>query len=177
MKRALLLATIMMGTIVLEAYAQCNKTHYFCTGQLTKEQQQEYWNLNNQSKSAAIAKGEKYNLSFVAYKGYDYRLSVCTDITEGAGEKVQFTLFQDAIVRVKDEFGNTNIKKQKEAIFKNADEGNQPYVQFATDKTRKFYLEVSVPSSGESKNRKLNQADKCCLGVLLEHRKTPKLGF
>ena len=177
MKRALLLATVLLGGIIVEAYSQCSRTHYFCTSQLSKEEQQEYWNLNNQSKSAAVAKGEDYNLSFIAYKGYDYRLSVCTDAVEGTGEKVQFTLSQDAIVRVKDENGNTNIRKQKEAIFDNSKEGNESFVKFATDKTRKFYLTVKVPAAAESQNKKLGIEEKVCLGVLLEHRKSPNLGF
>lgn len=177
MKKAALLAVIFMSGIVLEAFAQCSKTHYFCTSTLSKEEQGEYWDLNNQSKSAAVVKGEEYNLSFIAYKGYDYRLTVCTDAVEGTGETVSFVLAQDAIVRVKDEFGNTNIKKKKEDIYNNADDGNSSFVKFATDKTRKFYLTVQVPVDGESKNKKLGQQERVCLGVLLEHKKTPNLGF
>lgn len=176
MKRGLYLGALLVGFIIFQAYSQCKKTHYFCTSQLSKEEQSEYWNLNNQSKSATFAKGKVYELSFVAYKGYDYRLTVCTDIVEGS-EKVSFEMFQDAIVRVKDEYGNTNIKKQKESIYKNADDNMKPSIKFTTDKTKKFYLSVNVPATGESKDRKLGQSDLVCVGVLLEHKKAADLGF
>ena len=115
-------------------------------------------------------------MSFIAYAGFDYRISVCTDI-EG-GDKVRFELFHDAIVRVKDEYGNTNIKRQKESLYKNADDNLSPMVEFTVDQTKKFYLDVEVPSSGESKNKKLaKSSDNVCVGVLLEHRKVAKTGF
>jgi hypothetical protein len=50
---------------------------------LTKEEQAEFWNLNNQSQSAMFAKGQVYEMSFIAYKGFDYRMTVCTDIVGG----------------------------------------------------------------------------------------------
>lgn len=177
MKRAILFGTLFVGFVAFQAYSQCKKTHYFCTSQFTKEQQAEYWDLNNQSKSATFAKGKVYELSFICYKGYDYRLSVCTDILDGTGEKISFELFQDAVVRVKDEYGNTNIRKQRESIYNNANDNMKTFLKFTTDKTKKFYLEVNVPATGESSDKKLNQADLVCVGVLLEHKKGANLGF
>ena len=179
MKRAILLGLIFLGGIFLEAYAQCTRIHYFCSGQLSEEEQKEQlWSINNQSKSAPVAKGQEYNLSFIAYTGYDYRLTICTDAVQGAAEPVNFKLSQDAIVRVKDaQTGQPILQKQPEVIFDNSSEGNQPFVKFATDKTKKFYLCVKVPSSGDSKNKQLGMEEKVCLGVLLEHKKTPALGF
>ncbi|MBD3638586.1 MAG: hypothetical protein HUJ25_14630 [Crocinitomicaceae bacterium] len=176
MKRTFLIGAVVVGIVAFQAYSQCAKTHYFCTSLLSEEQQKEYWSLNNQSKSATFAKGKTYKMSFIAYKGYDYRISVCTDIIEG-GDKVRFELFHDAIVRVKDEYGNTNIKRQKESLYKNADDNLSPMVEFAVDKTTKFFLDVAVPESGESQDRKLKKSDNVCVGVLLEHKKADKLGF
>ncbi len=174
MKRALLLTTLFVGFATIQTYAQCKKTHYFCTSQFTKEQQSEYWDLNNQSKSATFAKGKVYELSFICYKGYDYRLSVCTDILDGTGDKVSFELFQDAIVRDEQ---TQRISKQRESIYNNTNDNMKTFVKFATDKTKKFYLEVNVPATGESKNKTLNQNDLVCVGVLLEHKKGSELGF
>jgi hypothetical protein len=176
MKRALIIGAALMAFVAYEAYAQCTKTHYFCTSQLPEDQQKEFYNLNNQSKSANFAKGKTYKMSFIAYKGYDYRISVCTDIAEG-GDKVRYELFHDAIVRVKDEYGNTNIQRKKESLYNNADDNLSPYLEFSVEKTTKFYLDVAVPASGESKNKKLKKTDNVCVGVLLEHKKTQKLGF
>lgn len=175
MKRALFLSSLLAIVVVLQAYSQCQKTHYFCTTQLSKEEQAEFWNLNNQSQSATFAKGQVYEMSFVAYKGYDYRVSVCTDIV--GGDKVAFELLQDEVIRVKDEYGNTNIKKTKEAVYNNKDDNMKPTIIFTTDKTKKFYIKVNVPPTGESKDKALGKTENVCVGVLLEHKEAAKLGF
>lgn len=175
MKKAIILGSLLVVVVVLQAYSQCQKTHYFCTTQLTKEEQAEFWNLNNQSQSAMFAKGQVYEMSFIAYKGYDYRLSVCTDVT--GGEKVSFELLQDEVVRVKDEYGNTNIKKTKESIYKNADDGMKPSITFTTDKTKKIYVKVNVPATGTSSDKALGKTDNVCVGVLIEHKEASSLGF
>ncbi|MBK7129784.1 MAG: hypothetical protein IPM74_05235 [Crocinitomicaceae bacterium] len=176
MKRAIVLGSALVTFIVFQAYSQCQKTHYFCTAKLSKEEQAEYWNLNNQSQSAVFAKGEVYEMSFIAYKGYDYRLTVCTDIAEG-GDAVMFELLQDEVVRVKDDYGNTNIKKTKESIYKNADDGSKPSISFTTDKTKKIYVKVNVPSTGTSKDKTLGKTENVCVGVLIEHKEAADLGF
>lgn len=175
MKRAIILGALLTVIVVLQAYSQCQKTHYFCTSILTKEQQAEFWNLNNQSQSAMFAKGQVYEMSFIAYKGFDYRLSVCTDIV--GGEKVEFEILQDEVVRVKDEYGNTNIKKTKESIYKNADDSMSPTITFTTDKTKKIYVKVNVPGVGTSKDKALGKTDNVCVGVLIEHKEAAELGF
>ena len=147
MKRALYIGGALLALVAYEAYAQCTKTHYFCSSQLPEDQQEEFYSLNNQSKSATFEKGKTYKMSF--YKGYDYRISVCTDVEEG-GDKVRFELFHDAVVRVKDEYGNTNIQRKKESLYKNSDDNLSPYLEFSVDKTTKFYLDVGVPTGGES---------------------------
>jgi hypothetical protein len=175
MKKVLGIGVLLLSAIVFQAYAQCNKTHYLCMGQFSKEDKSAYWNLNNQSRSAAFEKGKVYEMSFVAYEGFEYRLSTCTDIESATG--VKFELAKDIVVRVKDANGNTNIKRQREVIFDNEDDGMTPFVLFTSDKTRKFYLSVNVPATGSSDNKKLTNTDNVCVGVLLEHRRTEKLGF
>jgi len=175
MKKALFFGFTLAVVVVLQAYSQCQKTHYFCTQQLTKEEQAEFWNLNNQSQSAMFAKGQVYEMSFIAYKGYDYRLSVCTDIV--GGEKVEFEMLQDEVVRVKDEYGNTNIRKTKTSIYTNKDDSMKPTITFTTDKTKKIYVKVNVPGQGASKDKTLGKTDNVCVGVLLEHKEAASLGF
>ncbi len=175
MRKVVGIGVLLFSAIMIQAFAQCNKTHYLCMGQFSKEDKKAYWNLNNQSRSAAFEKGKVYEMSFVAYEGFEYRLSTCTDIESSTG--VKFELAKDIIVRVKDSDGNTNIKRQREVIFDNEDDGMTPFVLFTSDKTRKFYLSVNVPATGSSDNKKLTNTDNVCVGVLLEHRRTQKLGF
>ncbi|UKN01889.1 hypothetical protein K6119_19380 [Paracrocinitomix mangrovi] len=176
MKRALIIGTALISLVAIQALAQCKKTHFFCTNVLDEDQQKEFWNLNNQSQSANFKKGEVYKMSFIAYKGFDYRISVCTDIEEG-GDKIRFELAHDAVVRVKDEYGNTNIKRQRESLYKNNDDNLAQYLIFTVEKTEKFYLDVNIPASGESSDKKLAKTDNVCVGVLLEHKKVEKFGF
>ena len=165
----------MFSIIVIQAYAQCGRTHYSCLDQFSKEEKGAFWNLNNQSRSAAFEKGKVYEMSFIAYEGFEYRVSTCTDVESANG--VKFELAKDVIVRVKDGDGNTEIKRQREVIFDNEDDGMTPFVLFTTDKTTKFFLSVNVPATGSSEDRKLTNTDNVCVGVLIEHRRTEKLGF
>lgn len=175
MKKILFAAPLLFVIIVLNTYAQCYKTHYLCTDRFSKEERGEYWNINNQSKSATFDKGKVYEMSFIAYSGFEYRVSTCTDIPSESG--VKFELSQDIVVRVKDADGNTDIKKQREVIFDNEEDGMTPFVVFRTDKTKKFYLSVNVPATGSSQNKKLGNTDQVCVGALIEHRRVSKTGF
>ncbi len=176
MKKVALAGVILFGAILFQGYAQCGKTQYLCLNQFSKKEDKgAFWNINNQSRSAAFEKGKVYEMSFIGYEGFEYRLSTCTDIASSSG--VKFQLAQDEVVRVKDGNGNTNIKKQRTIVFDNESDGMTPFVLFTTDKTKKFYLSVNVPATGSSDNRKLTNTDNVCVGVLIEHRRTQKLGF
>jgi hypothetical protein len=175
MRKVVGIGVLVLSAIMIQAFAQCNKTHYLCMGQFSKEDKSAYWNLNNQSRSAAFEKGKVYEMSFIGYEGFEYRLSTCADLESATG--VKFELAKDVVVRLQDSDGNTNIKRQREVIFDNEDDGMTPFVLFTSDKTRKFYLSVNVPATGSSDNKKLTNTDNVCVGVLLEHRRTEKLGF
>lgn len=184
MNKIIIFGTIIFGTIVFNVYAQCRKVYYFCTDEFSKEEKQAYWDLDNQSKSVVFNKGDqmnnsksKYEMDFIAYSEFNYRISVCTDIVKGSSDKATFQLKQDVIVRVKDAKGNTNIRRQKEIVFDSSEGSSDPFVKIKTDKTKKMYLTVDVPSGGESENRKLKTGDNVCVGVLIEHRKAARTGF
>lgn len=175
MKKVVFSGILVLSAILIQAYAQCNRTHYLCLSQFSKEDKGAFWNLNNQSKSGAFEKGKVYEMSFICYEGFEYRLSTCTDVESANG--VKFQLSQDMVVRVKDENGNTTMKRQREVIFDNEDDGMTPFVLFTTDQTKKFYVSVNVPATGSSEDKKLTNTDNVCIGVLIEHRRTEKLGF
>ncbi len=175
MRKILIATTLLFGIVVFQAYAQCNRTHYLCTSQFSKEERGQFWNINNQSRSATFDKGKVYEMSFIAYEGFEYRVSTCTDIESGTA--VKFELSRDIVVRVKDGNGNTDMKKQREVIFDNEDDGMSPYVIFKTEKTKKFFLSVNVPATGSSENKKLGNTDQVCVGALIEHRRVAKTGF
>jgi len=175
MRRIVLAGIGICSLIVIQAFAQCQKTHLLAQGQFGKEDKGQFWNLNNQSKSGAFEKGKTYEMTFIAYEGYEYRVATTTDVESAAN--VNFELAHDVIVRVKDGNGRTDMKRQRETIFDNTAEGMEQYVVFSTDKTQKFYVTVSVPATGSSSDRKLTNTDRVCMGVAIFHRKTERLGF
>jgi len=174
--RRIVLATIgICSLIVIQAFAQCQKTHLLAQDQFGKADRGQGWLLNNQSRSGAFEKGKSYEMSFIAYEGYEYRLATCTDVESAA--QVDFELAHDVIVRVKDGDGHMSIKRQRETFFDNSEEGKEQFVVFTTEKTQKFYVTVSVPATGSSSDRKLTNTDRVCMGVAIYHRKTERLGF
>ena len=146
-----------------------------CLENFSKEEKADFWNLNNQSKSAAVAKGKVYEMTFIAYEGFEYRVSTCTDIVDGT--KVEFQLSQDVVSRTKDAQGRSIMKKEREIIYDNKDDDMKAYVLFSTDKTKKFTISVSVPATGDSENKKLIDSESVCVGALIEHRRVEELGF
>ncbi|NOQ71032.1 MAG: hypothetical protein GQ574_03460 [Crocinitomix sp.] len=172
MKKILLVAILFMNLIAVQTYAQCEGTHLLCKKQLSKEDKKAGWNVNKQSESLSVEKGETFEMFVTAYQGLEYRLSVCTDIH--GGTPVPFQVAQDMMVNVTDSTGNTKIEKQRKVIFDNAIETEELYVLFRSNKTEKFYLTIGIPSTGISASKKLKKTDFVCLGVLLEHRKTKK---
>ena len=62
-------------------------------------------------------------------------------------------------------------------FYDNKDDDMSTFISFTTDKTKKFYISVSVPATGDSENKKLIKSDKVCVGALIEHRKSAELGF
>ncbi|MFT5820067.1 MAG: hypothetical protein ACI8ZM_001301 [Crocinitomix sp.] len=170
MKKILLVGLLLINFIAVQTYAQCDGTHLLCKKQLSKEDKKSGWNVNKQSESLSVEKSEEFEMFVTAYKGLEYRLSVCTDIDGGTA--VPFQLSQDMMVTVTDSSGNTKIEKQRKVIFDNAADHTELYVLFRSNKTEKFYLTIGVPSTGKSASKKLKNTDLVCLGVLLEHRKT-----
>lgn len=175
MKKILLLSILSINFIALQTYAQCNETYNLCFKQLSKEDKKADWFVNKQSQSVAFQKGEAYETTLTAYKGFEYRLSVCADIDGGI--PAQFQLSQDVMVNVTDSTGNTSIEKQRKVIFDNTDGNEELYVLFRSNKNEKFYLTVHVPAAGKSANKKLKNTEDACIGVLLEHRKTRNSSF
>jgi len=169
MKKTLFIATLLMNIIAIQANAQCSETYNLCAKQFSKEDKNQDWNTNQQSESVSVEKGTVYETSVSAYKGMEYRLSVCTDVAGGTAAK--FQLSQDVMNTIENEDGTTSIQKQRVILFDNNTDNADFYVLFRSNKTEKFYITVTIPTLGKSKNKKLKSPDYVCLGLLLEHRK------
>jgi len=177
MRNKIIFGFALLGFIVLQSIQaqSCRKVHNYCKDAIPEEEQSKEWQLDSQSKSATVEKGKVYEMGFVAYKSYVYRISTCTDVEDA--EKINFEIFHMELVRRPDKNGNPRIFKEKVSIYNNSADDMTQYYKFRVEKSEKLYLRVNVPVSGQSESKKMKGSDFVCVGVLLEHSRAEKLGF
>jgi hypothetical protein len=175
MKKVFLITIGILGLIMIQAtYAQsCRGVHNFCVESLPEEEQGKEWSFDNQSKSATFEKGKTYEMSFIAYRDYIYRITTCTDMLES---KVNFEVYHNELVR-KEMDNGVRLIKEKILIFDNKTDSDKAFYKFRTEKTEKIYVKINVPNSGESKKKEFRDSEFVCVGVLLQHKKGQKVGF
>lgn len=177
MKKTIIFALAFTGLLFSQTtYAQnsCRRVHNFCTASLPEEENSKDWMFDNQSKSATFEKGKTYEMSFVAYENYVYRIATCTDLA--VSEKIHFEVFHNVLVR-KPLNGVNRLVKEKMPIYDNKSDNMSSFYKFRVDKSEKIYVKVSIPSSGESSNKQLKDSEFVCVGVLLQKRRAAKTGF
>ncbi len=179
MKKILFFGIAFSGILtyqVVTAQQNCSKVHNFCKTAIPEEEQTKDWSMDNQSKSATFEKGKTYEMSFIAYQDFVYRLSTCTDVVEG-GEKINFEISRMELVRKNDNAGNQRLFKEKVVVYNNNTENMKGFYKFRVEKTEKLFVKVNIPSSGKSENKSLTDSEYVCVGVLIEHRRAAKVGF
>jgi hypothetical protein len=124
-----------------------------------KGSKNEKWQYNAQSKSGLFNQGMVSKLRCVIYKGMDYRISVCCEVT--LGDKVNYKIFD----------ARTN-----EMLFDNTTAEDTQVFEFQSVSTRQLVIEVMVPQGATEKD-KHKPTDAACVGLLIEHKITDKSGF
>ncbi|MFT7614454.1 MAG: hypothetical protein ACI9J3_003436 [Parvicellaceae bacterium] len=162
---------------------------------------------NGQSKSGAFVTGDTTEVTMIAYKGMDYRVSACAD-EEAMPGPVQIRIVERAKkARWKDvQISEKVEKKDAEGMTIYGEDGN-PEMQtitrtekkrvyemketvrydskkdggdfsFMSDRTRKLHIEVIVPGAGGGDGLASEEGVMvACVGLLVEHRKGIRLGF
>ncbi len=178
MRNKIIFGIALLGVVVIEsvqAQQSCRKVHNFCKAFVPEEEKSKDWDMDNQSKYATVEKGKVYEMSFIAYRDFIYRISTCTDVEDA--EKINFEIFHSELVKRPDKNGKSRIFKEKVAIYNNnADDLVQLY-KFRLEKSEKLYVRVNVPASGKSENKQFKDSDFVCVGILLEHTRARKIGF
>lgn len=141
---------------------QCVKPEYF----IMKSKKSEGYSINGQSKSGYFEPGEVYVMSFVAYAGMEYKISVGADMEDKAGQ-IEFEMFEK---KTKKDVsgGQITYKKVDQVLFKNKDNEMTQSMEFQSASTRRIYVRIQVPKTeGET-----GAAESyVCVGVLLEHQR------
>ncbi len=112
---------------------------------------------NSQSKSGLFAKGTSSKLKVIFYAGFDYSISLCADKDLGAQIGLILT---DA--------------KTGEILYDNATNNKSGHMEFSCQTTRNIAVAITIPGSGPNKGQ---TADAACLGILIEQKVSPKVGF
>lgn len=91
------------------------------------------------------------------YAGFDYSISLCADKDLGAQIGLILT---DA--------------KTGEILYDNATNNKSGHMEFSCQTTRNIAVAITIPGSGPNKGQ---TADAACLGILIEQKVSPKVGF
>ena len=165
MKKILLTSVLLSFAVIM--HAQCVKPEYF----IMKSRKSEGYSINGQSKSGYFEPGEVYIMSFVAYAGMEYKITVGADVEDKDGQ-IEFEMYEK---KTKKEVagGKISYKKVYQVLFKNKDNEMAQTVEFHSVSTRRIYVRVQVPKTeGET-----GAAESyVCVGVLLEHQRGVQTG-
>jgi len=112
---------------------------------------------NSQSKSGLFAKGTTSKLKAIFYAGFDYSISLCAD--KALGDQIGLVL-SDA--------------KTGEVLYDNATDNKAGHMEFSCETSRNMFITITIPGTGPGKGQ---AADAACLGILIEQKPTPKVGF
>lgn len=141
-------------------FAQCPAAESFVKDKRTKDA----YGVNSQSRSGSVKPGETYEMSFIAQDGMDYRLTSKTAVAMSGS--ISYEVYE-MVVEKRTVNGKEMYKRVKHTLA--ASEDGSQALEFTTDKTRKIYVAVTV-SGGDPKKP-------YCVGVLVEDKKSTKLGF
>ncbi len=171
MKKSFLFIFIFSSTIIIAQKRRdivlqgtiCGQFHKkYCVIEDDKNNKNEEWQYNSQSRSGLFSQGMSSKIRCVIYKGMDYRMSLCAETA--LGDKLNFKIY-DA--------------KTNELLFDNASADNTQVFEFQSATTRAIIIEVFVPEGATeaSGNNNLKAKDAACVGLLIEHKKTQIQGF
>jgi len=162
---------------------------------------------NGQSKSGAFVTGDTTEVTMIAYKGMDYRISACADEEAMPGpvqirvvERMKRARWKDVTISEKvektdaegnvvyDELENPvmqtvtrtekkRVYEMKETVRYDSKKDGGDF-SFMSDRTRKLHIEVIVPGAGGGDGLASEEGVMvACVGLLVEHRKGIRMGF
>lgn len=154
LKISLMLLAIVCINLPLTSQAPCVTYH---RSQGCSQASEAGFIYNSQSKSGLFAKGTTSKLKAIFYSGFDYSISLCAD--KILGDQIGMVL-SDA--------------KTGEVLYDNATDNKAGHMEFSCETTRNMNITITIPGTGPGKGK---SADAACLGILIEQKPTPKVGF
>jgi len=158
------ICTLLIFSVFTSVYAQCpdiETIHKAHLKEKSKETPKFY--VSSQSRTGYITSDKTYEMSFVAQPGNDYRLTA--KLSEGGSGTISCEIYELANDK-KTVNGVDSYKREKKVL---ANSSSSESLEFTTDKTRKIFVAVTLTGGDKKKPT--------CVGVLVEDKKSTKLGL
>ena len=158
MKRFLVIILVLSAGIST-VQAQCPEAQSFI--KIPKDKTG--YGLSSQTKTGNLKSGESYETSFIAQSGIDYRISIKA---QNESVAVSYEIYELVVVK-KVNNGKTSYQKEKQVLFSSNDPEKE--IEFSSEGTHKLFVSLTV-AGGENKTVE-------CIGVLIEQKRSAKIGF
>ena len=191
-----LLILLIVSPVAIHAQ-ECHNTVRYC-----HHSKKEGYIFNMQSESGAFIQGDTAEVSFIVYKGMEYKVSLCSPSHDILNGNFQFKIVEHITKGVweetttytnevqYDEYGleigeqkiphttKKRVYKTQEVIrYDNTkDENSQDFV-FQSNKTRKLFVKVYIPEMESEGEYDFGSDSYSCVGLLIEHQQGIKTGF
>lgn len=156
-----------------------------------------YWEMDGQSTTAMLAPGDTNQLQIIAYKGQDYHINLCSE-DEEVLQTAQWRIFEEVKERYDttwvvveyidgEKFSTEKTKTLHKTVQKElfgydlctwTDEEGMIHqeVEWSNMGTRNVIIEVYIPMETTTQ-KNVKGTDMVCLGIRIDHMRTPKQGF
>ena len=159
----LILLTSLMGNACV--VAQCPTPSEFI-----KSNGNDGWHLNSQSRSGSFRVGESYEITFIAQRGMDYRISAASGTEKHlAEEHIELHLFDTKVEKI-EENGKEVYKRMRVDLFEGMGIDERSNMSITTPQPRKLTIKVTVKDA-------IDVDVIQCVVVQIESRRSQKLGF
>lgn len=143
--------------------AQCPQADVIAKNR-PKTKEKNPYEISSQSRSASLVPEGTYEMSFIAQNGMDYRIT--TKALKEGGGTISYEVYE-LVVEKQTTDGKIEYKRVKH-VLASSDNATES-LEFNTDKVRKIFVSISL--SGGDKKKPV------CVGVLVEDKRSTKIGF
>ncbi len=158
MKKIVIILTLLFSGI-LAVNAQCPEAQSF----IKYKKDKSGYVVSSQSKSGNLESGEVYETVFIAQPGMDYRVTIQAVSAEVS---CNYEIYEMVVVKTMED-GKARYQKEKQVLFSSTDP--EKLIEFSSEGMRKLYISVSTSGSDPK------SID--CVGVLIEQKRSLKIGF
>jgi hypothetical protein len=154
-----LFGLLILMLMSFSVWAQCPSAERF----IKNKDDRAGYDKNSQSRSAYIRSGEIFETVFICQGGYNYRFTIDT-YGKNTGN-LKYEVYELVVNKVEED-GKSVYRKEKNVLYSSLDNSS---ISIATEDSRKIHIKLLL----ESGNKETVE----CTGILVEYKKSKKIGF